>query len=651
VYRPNKTTPTDREEIAKIVADWKQYGVVRDTISPDASPVLLVKQAGGKNRLCVDFRRLNKQTVRQHYPFPDMLEQLVSLAESRMFVQLDLASGYLQIPLSAETSAKTAFITSNTTGEFTHMPFGLSRAVAEFTRLMQHVLGSLQGKIVHNYLNDMIIEGRDWHDMLSQLRLVLERLKDANLTLKPSKCRFGTGRVEFLGFVVKNGEVHPGREKTSAIEEYPPPHDVHSVRQFLGLTGFFRRFMVGYATIAEPLTALLCKGVKFQWPETQQQAFCKLQAALVGDTVQAMFRRDAKVTELHTDVSAGGLGAILLQSIKEGDGQRLVYFASRKTSAPESRYHSSKLELLCLVWAVNKLRQFLIGTKFVILTDCQALVYLSNFKNLNVQVARWHDSLQEYEYEVKYLPGHQMSHVDALSRATVSTEEPPLDVALDERMDVVGVLLSEEERVAMCQSSDVDIARPKSEMHTETDTSVFVVERGLLYRRYGDKLLFVMPRSMRKSLVVTAHDLSGHPAVDITVGNILQDFWFAGIRRYVRLHINVCFECFFTKYISLYAVKDTSADQLIRQVQLFVDSYELPRCFITDRGSCYTSGAFEQFCRQRGIVLTWTSSRHPQATGQVERSHSVVMAALRTSGIDPNGLANLLPEVQSHQQQ
>ncbi|CAI6352885.1 unnamed protein product [Macrosiphum euphorbiae] len=412
VCRPYKTTQSDREEIAKIVADWKLHGVVRDTVSPYASSVLLVKQAGGKNRLCIDFRRLNKQTVRQHYPFPDMHEQLESLAEGRMFTQLDLASGYLQIPLSTEASEKTAFITSDTTGEFTRMPFGLSGAVAEFTRLMQRVIGPLQGKIVRNYLDDMIIEGRDWTDMLRKLRLVLDRFRDAKLTLKPPKCQFGTAQVEFLGFVVENGEIHPGREKTRAIVEYPVPSDVHSVRRFLGLTGFFRRFVLGYAVIAEPLTALLRKGVKFQWADGQEQAFRKLQDALVGDTVQCMFRRDAEVTKLHIDASADGLGA------------------SRKTSDAESRYHSSKLELLCLVWAVNKLRQFLFGIKFVILTDCQALVYLNNFKNLNAQAACWHDSLQEYEYEVKYRASHQMTHVDALFRAPVSTEEPPLDDVL-----------------------------------------------------------------------------------------------------------------------------------------------------------------------------------------------------------------------------
>jgi len=130
---------------------------------------------------------------------------------------------------------------------------------------------------------------------------------------------------------------------------------------------------------------------------------------------------------------------------------------------------------------------------------------------------------------VKYRPGRQLTHVDVLSRAPVSNEEPPLDDVLADRIDVVGVLLSEEEQVAMCQSSDVDIARLKSGMHMTGDTSEFVLKDGLLYRLHRDRLLFVMPKSMRKSLVVTAHDLSGHPAVDLTVANILQDFWFASM--------------------------------------------------------------------------------------------------------------------------
>jgi len=350
---------------------------------------------------------------------------------------------------------------------------------------------------------------------------------------------------------------------------------------------------------------------------------------------------------------------------------------------------------MCIVWAVNKLRQFLLGIKFVIITDCQALVYLNNFKGQNAQVERWYDSLQEYEFEVRYRPGTQMAHVDALSRAPVGEERPSLDVLLTERTDVIGVVLSIEERVAMCQSADPEIARRKAEL-VNAPESEFVLRDGLLYRNVHNKLLFVMPKSMRKSLVVTAHDLSGHPGVDRTVGNIIQDFWFSGMRRYVKLHVHMCFECLltknprgkrpgylhpipigkrpfetvhvdhvgpfvtttegfkyilvmvdnFTNYVSLYAVEDTSAEQLIVQVKRFVDTFGLPGRLITDRGSCYTSGVFEEYCRQQGIRLVWTSSRHPQANGQVERIHSVVMATLRTAGVDSDGWSELLPEVQ-----
>lgn len=229
----------------------------------------------------------------------------------------------------------------------------------------------------------MIVEGKDWSDMLRKLRLVLDRLREANLTLKPTKCLFSTERVEFLGLVVENGRIRPGLEKTCAIAEYPTPTDVHAIRRFLGFTGFFRRFVVGYAAVAEPLSILLRKDAVFKWSGEQENAFRRLHEAIAGDAVQTMYHRDAEVTEQHTEASAVGLRAVLIQSWKRTDPLQMVYCASLWTSETESRYHFSKLELVCIVWAVNKLRQFLLKIKFVILTDCQALVYLNNFKSQN----------------------------------------------------------------------------------------------------------------------------------------------------------------------------------------------------------------------------------------------------------------------------
>jgi len=385
-----------------------------------------------------------------------MLEQLESLAAGRLFVQLDLASGYLQIPLTTEAAEKTAFITADTTGQFTRMPFGLSGAVAEFTRLMQRVLGPLQGKTVVNYLDDMVIDGRDWPDLLEKIELVLKQLKSVKLTLKPTKYLFGTTHIEFLGFRVGGGEIRPGRAKTRVVAEYPVPTDAHTVRRFLGLASFFRRFIPHFAVKAEPLTRLMHKGVAFEWGNAQEAAFRELQRCLMSEPVQVMFRADAAVTELHTDASTSGLGAVLLQAHELGGPLHVVYYASRKTSDAETRYHSSKLELLSLVWSVNKLRQFLLGIKFTIYTDCQALTYLNSFKSQSAQIARWHDSLQDYNYEVKYRPGARMAHADALSRAPITTEEKDLDAVLAERYEVC-TLMTERERVLMCQTADPEI--------------------------------------------------------------------------------------------------------------------------------------------------------------------------------------------------
>lgn len=169
-------------------------------------------------------------------------------------MQFDLASGYMQIPLTPAAQEKTAFVTPDDTGQFLRMPFGLCNAPAEFTHLMGDVLGDLRRKVVKNYLDDIVIDAEDWCDMLNKLQMVLEKLRGASLTLKPSKCSFGARCIEFLGFLIENGSIRPGLNKTKSISDFPAPKDVHEIRRFLGLSGFFRRFVEKYAVKAEPLT-------------------------------------------------------------------------------------------------------------------------------------------------------------------------------------------------------------------------------------------------------------------------------------------------------------------------------------------------------------------------------------------------------------
>ena len=259
ICKPYKTSNAEREEIKKIFNEWKREGIVTETNSPFASPVFLVKKKTGESRLIVDFRKLNQQTERIHFPLPDIDDHMAMIGNARVFIALDLAHGYLQVPLAKNARKKTAFITPDDTGEFTRMMFGLMNALFFFSKLMQRVLGPLRERLVLFFLDDILIPGVDWPDLRDRFIQTLGALRKAGLTIKLSKCQFLMERVTYLGFVISRDGVEPGSKKLEGIKNFPRPRDVHQVRRFLGLASFFRRFVRRFAERASALTALLKK--------------------------------------------------------------------------------------------------------------------------------------------------------------------------------------------------------------------------------------------------------------------------------------------------------------------------------------------------------------------------------------------------------
>jgi len=227
--KPYRTSPTDRRTIARILDEWRSAGIISDPTSPYASPVLLVNKGTGDKRLCVDYRRLNQQTIDQPYPMPEIDNLLSQLVEGQIFSIMDLSNGFLQIPLSVEAKEKTAFVTEDTTAKFERMPFGLKGAPGVFQKTMDVVFKDLKDDgLVYIYLDDVIIPSRDWEDMLSVICRVFQSLRAASLTLKPAKCTFGASKLDFLGFTVSKGVIQPG-PKVHAIKTFPRPRDVHEV--------------------------------------------------------------------------------------------------------------------------------------------------------------------------------------------------------------------------------------------------------------------------------------------------------------------------------------------------------------------------------------------------------------------------------------
>ncbi|UYV75621.1 hypothetical protein LAZ67_13000776 [Cordylochernes scorpioides] len=285
---------SERETIREIVREWQDNGIVTETRSPYASPVLLVRKKTGDHRLVVYYRRLNIQTVKDKFPLPRIDKLLEGLRNAKFFTTLDLAHGYLQIPLTEKAKLKTTFITPDDTGQFERMIFGLANAPAEFQRLMHTVLGPLLNKKAFCYLDDVIIPAKDWREMIERLREVLERIRSAKLTLKPFKCEFGRREVEFLGYVISTGGLKPGPRKIKAIEEFPEPNNVHDIRRFLGLKNISRRIVKDFARKAEPLSRLTNKGTQFEWKEEQRRSFGGLRNDLVEYPVLAHYNPELR---------------------------------------------------------------------------------------------------------------------------------------------------------------------------------------------------------------------------------------------------------------------------------------------------------------------------------------------------------------------
>ncbi|XP_060070207.1 uncharacterized protein LOC132550192 [Ylistrum balloti] len=406
---PFSTKETIKEEIDKML----EIGVIEPSSSPYAAPVVIVKKKDGTNRFCIDFRQLNRVTVFDSEPMPSTEDMFSRLAGYHYFSKLDLTKGYWQVPMAESAKEKTAFITPVGLFQFRVMPFGLVNAPASFCRLMRKVLKGLQN--TDSFVDDILIYTRTFEEHLIVLKELFERLRKAGLTARPSKCFMGFRSLDCLGHVVGDERLQPQPQKIRAIEDAPRPGTKTQLRSFLGLVGFYRKFIANFAAIAVPLTELTKKGLpnKLEWGDPQEKAFLTLKKALTSKPI-------LKLPDLHkqfilrTDASDSGLGAILLQM--EEDQKMPIAYASRKLLARERAYAVVEKECLAIVWAVQKFEQYLYGKEFVLETDHQPLVYLQRAKIANGRLMRWALLLQPYRFRISAIKGKDNIGADYCSR-------------------------------------------------------------------------------------------------------------------------------------------------------------------------------------------------------------------------------------------
>ena len=484
--RPMYYPPNFTMEIRRKIQQLLYEGRIRPSNSPYSANVVLAPKKDGKLRMTVSYKKLNALTIDDAIPIHKGQQILKNLPHGGYYSKIDLKSGFWQIGMHEEDIPKTAFQFDGQLYEFLVMPFGLKNSTATFVRLMNKVLEGTIGNYTYVYVDDIIIFSRSFEEHLTHLYDVLVRLKRAGLTINLSKCTFAKTELDFLGHRVTSQGIAMQAEKIKAITQWPTPKSKGDLHRFIGTCGWYREFIKDYATLTEPLSRLLGKKQTFQWTKSHQVIFDTLKKKLCEGTMLHTIDYDAPLY-IKTDASNVGMGAILCQEI---DGtERVISFASKLLDPAQRKLHACEKELLAVMWAVTKFKDYIWGENFTIITDNNALTYLNRFKETDTKLGRWAMRMEPYADRIIYRPGRENVVADALSRAPIDSD-PQMNLDEDpDEMFIPAFSLTYDtpqlDEIRVLQDEDAAIAAIKKTLMAikgHADES-FILDDGIVYRK------------------------------------------------------------------------------------------------------------------------------------------------------------------------
>ena len=681
--RAYRTSPAMRQEIRKQVDSLLEAGVIEESYSPWAAPVVMVKKKNGTYRLCLDYRRLNAVTLKDAHPIPRVDDILDSLAGNKYFSTIDLASGYWQVEMDEADKEKTAFTTGDSLYQFKVMPMGLKNAPSTFSRLMQIVLHGILGSKVLVYLDDIIVFGATFQEKLDNLRTVFQRLKDAGLKIQPDKCDFFCQSVNFLGHIVSADGVRPDLTNVQKVRDWPVPKTVKDIKGFLGLCSYYRRFVPDFSNRAAPMNHLTQKGVDFQWTQECQQAFDFFKDTLTSEPIMA-FPVFTEPFMLYTDASDLAVGSVLTQV--HDSREHVIAYASSTLDDTQKRWSTYDRELYAIVWSIRHFKHYLRDVPFTIYTDHKPLVGLRKLPVDNERRTRWALDIDPLDWTIAHRAGKKHANADAMSRIpsvnAITNDSEPLDIHLNHLKDCLDIGEEQRKDPLISQALTWVLENKPPSLHAVKESFLrkllrmfehLTIKDGVLYRRLPNgHLRVVVPPSLQPHVLNRLHStpIGGHLSATRAIKKAKQVCYWPYMERDLRIYSRSCAACqsrrspvpqnkaplkpvtstrpfhrvaadlalmplsskgnqhllvvtdYYTKYINLYALPDKRAETVAQHLfDNYISQHGVPEILHSDQGKEFEAQVVHQLCDLLGIRKTHTTSYHPQGDGQTERAN------------------------------
>jgi Reverse transcriptase (RNA-dependent DNA polymerase)/RNase H-like domain found in reverse transcriptase/Integrase zinc binding domain/Retroviral aspartyl protease/Chromo (CHRromatin Organisation MOdifier) domain len=677
-----KMSPNELDELKKIIQELLEHGFIQPSMSPYGAPVLFVKKKDGSIRMCVDYRALNKITVKNKYPLPRIDELLDRLKGAKYFSKIDLRSGYHQVRIDEADVPKTAFRTRYGHFEFLVLPFGLTNAPATFMHMMQSIFRKYLDDFVIVFLDDILIYSKTFEEHEKHVEQVLKLLRENKLYAKESKCEFFKNEVSFLGHVVGEKGISMEEHKVKAVREWPVPKDVSDVRSFLGLAGYYRRFVYKFSEIASPISELLQKDIKFQWTDKQNEAFNKLKVALTTAPVLIIPDVDLPLT-VRSDSSGFAVGATLMQD--QGNGLQPCAFMSKKMLPAERNYRVHEQEMLGIICALKEWRHYLSGSKhtITIITDHHSLKHFETQPNLTSRQARWAEFLSEFDYKIIYKEGKDNVVADALSRRSdLKGDNNNNNHTIIDTVNTLNISVSNDENKLLTEIKAAYKMDKVCRKLLKNCKIPFHLDNGIIMR--GEQIYIPINKKIMTQILNEAHDIpiSGHVGMNKTLEKISRKFYWPKMHRHIQHYISTCMKCQENKssnqlpmgllhplpipqrrwqqitmdfIVSLPKTKNgndtvivivdklskmacyipttvtVTAPQVAKYVFDYIVRYHgVPESIISDRDSKFTSMFWQSLWSLLGSKLLMSTAYHPQTDGQTERQNRTLEDMLRS---------------------